>query len=267
MKRFFLLCWLCAQCALAQAAGFDHAQWDQLLKKHVTVLNHGQSSQVDYAGMALERNALDQYLSKLAKVSQADFDQWDRPSQLAFLINAYNATTVSLVLTRYPNLVSIKDLGSVFQSAWKKPFIGLLGQMRSLDDIEHGLIRGSGRYADPRVHFAANCASIGCPALRAEAYQAARLEIQLDDATKAFLSDRSRNRLQQNTLALSSIFKWYRSDFEMNWRGASSMARFLANYGQALGLSAIETERLVRGEISIEFLDYDWRLNARAPRS
>ncbi len=85
------------------------------------------------------------------------------------MINAYNAYTVRLILIRHPNLESIKDLGSLFQSPWQQGFVPPLGQTRSLDDIEHGMIRGSGRYRDPRIHFGVNCASIGCPALRPEA--------------------------------------------------------------------------------------------------
>ena len=91
------------------------------------------------------------------------------------MINAYNAWTVEFILTKYPDLDSIKDLGSFFNSPWDKEFIPLLGKTVSLNDIEHGLIRGSDRYNDPRIHFAVNCASIGCPALREEAYTGDKL--------------------------------------------------------------------------------------------
>ena len=139
-----------------------------------------------------------------------------------------------MILTKCPDLESIKDLGSFFQSPWGKSFIPLLGGTRSLDDIEHGLIRGSGRYKDPRVHFAANCASIGCPSLRAEAYVGDRLDEQLEDAARSFLRDRSRNRLDEGELKVSSIFKWYRNDFEKGWRGKHSLAQFLAGYADSL---------------------------------
>lgn len=252
--------------SLPAQAAYDHSNWDTLLKKHVVVLRGGQATQVNYAGMAADSVQLKQYLNKLSAVSHADFDRLGRQEQLAFLVNAYNAWTVELVLTEYPDLDSIKDLGSLFQSPWKKRFIPLLGDMRSLDDIEHGLIRGSGRYSDPRIHFAVNCASVGCPALRREAYVAERLDAQLDDAAQAFLSDQTRNRFEGKTLKLSSIFKWYRQDFEKGWRGANSLGQFLAIYRQSLGLDADARERLKAGEIAIEFLDYDWRLNA-APRT
>lgn len=250
----------------AQAAGFDHTTWDTLLKKHVVALRGGQATQVDYAGFTADRSQLKQYLAQSSGVARVDFDRWRKREQLAFLINVYNAWTVELVLTGYPDVASIKDLGSFLQSPWKKSFIPLLGETRSLDDVEHGLIRGSGRYNDPRIHFAVNCASIGCPALRAEAFVADRLDTQLEESAKSFLSDRTRNRLDGNTLKVSSIFKWYREDFEKGWRSANSVQQFFAVYHQSLGLDADAVKRLSAGEMSIEFLDYDWRLNAKSVR-
>lgn len=122
---------------------------------------------------------------------------------MAFLINAYNAATVALILTRYPELDSIKELGSLLRSPWKRRFVDLLGARRSLDDIEHELLREAPDFAEPRIHFAVNCASLGCPALRPEAYEAERLEAQLADQTRRFLRDRSRNRLADGSLWLA----------------------------------------------------------------
>lgn len=249
------------QMAGVQAAGFDHSGWDALLKRHVVPIRDGRATQVGYAGMRADDAQLERYLAATAAVSRASFDAWSKEEQLAFLINVYNARTVELVLSGYPGIESIKDLGTFFQSPWKRRFIPLLGEKRTLDDIEHGLIRGSERYKDPRVHFAVNCASIGCPALQPGAYTASRLDIQLEDAARHFLSDRTRNRLEGDTLEVSSIFKWYREDFEQGWRGATSLGGFLALYRQALGLDESTAKRLVSGDVDIEFLDYDWRLN------
>lgn len=258
-----LLTWLFGAVSLsAQAASFDHGGWNVLLSKHVVVQPGGQATQVDYAGFKADRASLKQYLSSTSAIARPTFDSWSKPEQLAFLLNAYNAWTVELILTRYPDVRSIKVLGSFLQSPWKRRFIALLGDTRSLDDIEHGLIRGSGRYQDPRVHFAANCASIGCPALRQEAYVAARLDAQLDDATRKFLADRHRNRIDGDALKVSSIFKWYREDFEAGWRGANTLGGFLALYSTPLGLDADTARRLAAGKMAIEFLDYDWQLNA-----
>lgn len=241
---------------------YDHATFDTLLKKHVVLSADGGASTVDYQSLQQDQKLLDAYLAKLAEVSRADFDTWEKAEQLAFLINAYNGWTLKLIVEKYPDLDSIKDLGSFFRSPWKKSFIPLLGETRSLDDIEHGLIRGSARYNEPRIHFAVNCASIGCPALKNEAYQAERLEEQLEEATTLFLADRTRNRLgEDNTLEISSIFKWYEEDFESGWRGAATLGQFLALYGSSLGLDAAQIEQLKKGKYDIDFLDYDWGLN------
>ena len=174
------------------------------------------------------------------------------------LINAYNAATVELVLGGYPDLESIKDLGSLLRSPWKQPALQLLGKTRSLDELEHELIRGEQGYHQPRTHFALNCASIGCPALRAEAYNGAQLQAQLEDAERRFLSDPSRNRLSGDSLQVSSIFDWYQDDFEQN---GQTLARYFASQAAALGLTEAQRQQLLDGEIDIEFLDYDWHLN------
>lgn len=245
----------------AFAQPFDHQQWHQLLQKHVVVLREGRATQVDYAGVAGQRQQLSTYLKQLESVSQQQFDSWPKAEQLAFLINAYNAWTVELIVRNYPGVESIRDLGSWLSSPWKKEFIPLLGATRSLDEIEHEMIRGSGRYEEPRIHFAVNCASIGCPALLAEAFTGASLEQQLDRATRLFLADSTRNRLKGDEVQISKIFKWYREDFERPWRGANSLESFLALYNTALQLSDSEVSQLVGGDLDIEFLDYDWGLN------
>ncbi len=253
--------------ALAQA-GFDHshAAWTTLLNKHVVVLRGGQASQLRYAGMAADRAALKAYLDSLSAVSDATFKAWSKPQQMAFLINAYNAFTVELILTRWPKLASIKDLGSLFQSPWKPKWVPLLGAKVSLDEIEHEMLRAPGRYDDPRVHFAVNCASIGCPALREEAFTPERLEVQLDEQTRRFMADRSRNRYdpQSGRLAVSKIFDWFGEDFRQGHRGITSLGVFLARHADQLADSAADRERIRGGKLEIGFLDYDWQLNGAA---
>ncbi len=246
-------------CSLAQA--FDHSRWTALLQQHVTTAASGYATTLDYRGMMRDRAQLNIYLDQLSAVTRQQFDQWSSAQQLAFLINAYNAWTVALVLTQYPELESIKALGGWFRSPWQKRFIPLLQQQLSLDDIEHDLIRGSGRYREPRIHFAVNCASIGCPALRAEAYRAEQLDQQLQQQTQQFLSDRQRNRMQDGRLMLSMIFNWYQQDFEQGWQGVDSLAEFIVQYREALALSEADVQRLRVGELEIVFLDYDWLLN------
>lgn len=242
-------------------ADFDHSNWDALLHKHVLVNEGGRVTQVDYAGMSEDSSALDSYLAAAAAVGKLTFDNWSQEAQLAFLINVYNAATVALILTEYPALDSIRDLGSFLRSPWSSPIVSLFGEKVSLDTIEHDMIRGWNIYNEPRIHFAVNCAAVGCPPLRAEAYIGEKLTRQLDDNTRLFLSDRPRNYLDGKRLHVSKIFDWYAEDFNRGWQGIDSLEEFLALYSEALGMTAEQQAALLKGELSIRYLRYDWGLN------
>jgi hypothetical protein len=255
-----LLALLGALAGPARAIDADHAAWTALLERHVRWNAEGTATAVDYDGFASDRAALKAYLDALSTVPRAAFDAWPEPQRTAFLLNAYNAFTVELVLTGWPEITSIKDLGSLLRSPWKRRFFVLLGEQRHLDDVEHRLLRGAPSFNEPRIHFAVNCASIGCPALRPEAYVAARLEAQLDDQTRRFLRDRTRNRSDaaEATLHVSPIFDWYGEDFE---RAAGSLEAWLATYAAELADVAEARARIGRGAVGIDWTDYDWRLN------
>ena len=220
----------------------------------------GKQSRVDYAGFKADRAELKKVLDSLSAVSKAEFDAWPKPQQMSFLINAYNAFTVEFILTKYPDLKSIKDLGSFVSSPWKKKFFNLLGEERYLDWIEHEQLRPN--YADPRVHTAVNCASIGCPALRNEAFTAAKLEAQLDDGMLRFMGDRTRNRVKDGHLEVSSIFKWFREDFEKGQHGFAKVEDVFAKYATQLTDDPADQARLKAKSLAVNFLDYDWSLNA-----
>jgi hypothetical protein len=246
-------------------AQFDHQHraWTALLTRHVVLIDAARASQVRYAGMQKDRGALKAYLETLAKVEESEFRKWSKDEQLAFLINAYNSNMVELVLTRYPNIASVWDFGKVFNNPFKNRFIRLFGRDYSLDMIEHDTIRAKGVYDEPRIHMAVNCASIGCPMLREEAYVGERLERQLEEQAGRFLSDRSRNRYNArvNALEVSEIFKWYRADFENGYKGVSSREQFLAGYAAQLADSPAEQQAIRSGKAAIRHIDYDWRLN------
>jgi hypothetical protein len=232
---------------VAPAIGqFDHQHrsWSTLLQKHVVLIDCGKASQVRYAEFARDRAALKSYLAALSMVTRQEFSGWNKAQQMAFLINAYNAYTVEKILTRHPGIRSIWDFGKVFGNPFKDEFFTLLGRRMSLDGIEHDLLRKD--YREPRVHYAVNCASIGCPMLREEAYVAARLERQLEEQAVRFLSDRSRNRYRDGRLEVSKIFDWFKEDFEPR-------SAYFARYANVLGHPG--------GEAPLTFLDYDWSLN------
>jgi hypothetical protein len=256
------------------AAGqFDHAHaaWSAMLGRHVALKDGGRASEVDYAGVARERAALKAYLATLSAVAEAEFAQWTKPQRMAFLINAYNAFTVEKVLTRYPDLKSIRDFGQVFGNPWKDRFFTLFGKPYFLDGIEHQMLRAPSVYAEPRLHYALNCASVGCPMLREEAYVAERLDAQLEQQAERFLSDRSRNRFDgdKGVLEVSKIFDWYKEDWTRGYTGfngngtpVSSLAGYFARYAALLADQPADRARIADQQVEIRFLEYDWRLNA-----
>lgn len=237
----------------------SYAAWDALLKKHVRWLADGKQSRVDYKALAADRAVLQKLLSDWSAISQTSFASFSKAQQMAFLINAYNGFTLELILTKYPDLKSIKDLGSFVQSAWKKKFFTLLGEQRHLDWIEHEQLRP--KYADWRVHAAVNCASVGCPALRPEAFTAARLDAQLDDGMQRFMSDRSRNRVAEGKLQISMIFKWFKEDFEKGHQGISSVEELAARYATALSDNPADQALLKARQLTPSHLEYNWNLN------
>ena len=251
----------CATPALAYDATYK--AWDDLLHRHVRILPGGNASRVDYAGLAREHAALKAVLDDFQSLPRAQFDRLPKPEQEAFLINAYNAFTVEKILTRYPDLKSIRDFGTVFGNPWKDRFFTLFGAPANLDEIEHGMLRKDGVYDEPRIHFAVVCASIGCPMLRNEAFVAPRLDDQLEDGMRRFLSDASRNRYDAGTgkLAVSRIFDWYGKDFERGHRGFTSVKATLARYADLLAATPADQARVRAQQADLTFLEYDWALN------
>lgn len=233
---------------------FDHghAAFSKLLARYV------QAGSVDYTGWKREgRPALDDYRRTLAGVSPACFAAFSREEQIAFLLNAYNASTVALVLEHLP-VGSIRDIGFLPGSAFRREFIRLpavaAGEV-SLDDIEHETLRKN--YPEPRVHFALVCAARSCPPLRPEAYRAGSLPAQLDDQGRIFLSDPARNRFDaaRGALQLSQIFEWFEEDFVA---AAGSVGAFVAAYLPEPAATAARNP-----SVRIGYLDYDWSLNGK----
>lgn len=232
----------------------DHAAWTALLPRYV------HNGSVDYAGLKRNGQAeLNGYLQSLESVCRGHFDTWTREQKLAFWINAYNAYTVKLILDNYP-LSTIRSIGLLPGAAFRQDFIPLQrlhggNDELSLNDIEHEILRKE--FQEPRIHFAIVCASKSCPILRSAAYRASTVNAQLDDAARTFIRDSSRNRFDASTrtLHLSSIFDWFREDFE---RAAQTLPRFVARYADDATATAIRS-----GNVRVRFLDYDWSLNGR----
>ncbi|MBM1104708.1 DUF547 domain-containing protein [Aurantibacter crassamenti] len=210
----------------------DHTLWNSLLAKHVDA-----EGNVDYAGFVADKAKLETYLEQLNKNTPAD--NWTKNEKLAYYINLYNAATVKLILDNYP-LKSIKDINS----PWDKKWVLVGGKKQSLGNIEHKILR---KMDEPRIHFAINCASYSCPKLVNKAFIAETMEKQLEAATLDFVNDASRNKISEDNVQLSNIFKWYKSDFTEN----GSLVDYLNKYSKT---KAQENSK-------ISYLNYDWGLN------
>lgn len=242
------------------ALAFDskHELWGKVLNQFVSV--DGAGTRVKYAALKKDRANLDQYLKDVSSVTLKDFNSWTEPTKLAFLFNAYNAFTVQLIIDGMgakPNMKSIKDLGGLFSSPWKKQFFSFLGEPSTLDHIEQDLARPN--YDEPRMHMAFNCASLGCPALVTKPFVADTLDAQLEQAAQNFLQDANKNIYDANAkvLHLSSIFKWYGEDFK-NSKKFGPLNEFLA---KRLKVDEVQRKLIREGKVKIDFLDYDWKLN------
>ena len=223
---------------------FNHSVYGTLLKKNVS-----REGRVNYQGFKDSENALNHYLELLAKQKIKLLSSHE---QLAFLINAYNACTIKLILT-HTNVKSIRDIEA--GKRWKLKFVRLSTGVFSLNEVEHELIRR--KFAEPRVHFALVCASKSCPPLRNEEYRGEKLNAQLDDQARRFLSKKNNAFYSETakTLYLNAIFDWYRGDFTTSYNG---VLNFVENYLPG-GIKSQVHEN--NKNIKIEFLDYDWALN------
>lgn len=265
-RSFIAMNILAASALLATATStfaqtFDHnyTAWNTLLAKHVKWLPDNKQSRANYKGFAADRAELKSVLDSLSAVSQAQFNGWSKEQQMAFLINAYNAFTVEIILSKYPDIKSIKELGSFNRGPWKNEFFTLLGSKRHLDWIEHEQLRP--KYAEPRVHVAVNCASIGCPALFPEAFTAPKMDAMLEDGMRKFLGDRTRNKYEGGKLQVSNIFKWFKEDFEKGNKGFAKLEDVFAKYAELMTSDAAAQAQIKAKTVSISHLDYDWSLN------
>jgi len=227
--------------SLNYANPVQHGEWDALVKKHVS-----KNGMVDYQGFLKDKKQLQVYLDKLS--ANRPTSKWSKNEKMAFWIIAYNAFTVKLIVDHYP-VKSIKDIkkGIPFvNSVWDIAFIPMGKEKIDLNYIEHTILRKE--FKDPRIHAAINCASFSCPLLRNEAYNAVRLDEQLNDAMRRFVNDSQRNQLDKSNIKISKIFSWFAGDFKLN---GSSVVDYLNKYAK----------KRVQPNAKIDFLEYQWELN------
>lgn len=242
---FFVL--IFGQNLLAQ----DNQMFTDILKKYV------KNGLVDYTGLQKNKE-LDKYLSQLSNTNP---DKLNRNEKLAFWINAYNAFTLQVVRDNYP-IESITDLHTggkiigylIGKTIWDKQFITINNKKYSLNDIEHNILR---EMNEPRIHFAVVCASISCPELRNEAFEADNIDVQLQEQTTKFLNDKTRNHfdVKNRKAYISEIFNWFGEDF-----GASNenILKFISKY-LSENISIDIKSNISKWNMS--YNDYNWNLN------
>jgi hypothetical protein len=228
----------------------DHTAWGTFLGRYLQMGGDG-IARVDYGAVTAEdRGGLEDYLARLSAVPVT---RLARDEQMAFWINLYNALTVDVVLDHYP-VASIRDIaispGLFSHGPWGKKLITVEGEPLSLDDIEHRILRPIWR--DPRIHYAVNCASLGCPNLQPEPFTAKELGRTLDLAARAFVNHPRGMRIVGGALHVSSIYVWFDEDFG---DGEQGVIRHLMAYADPP--LAMELQQLD----AIEGDSYDWRLN------
>ncbi|WP_193172942.1 DUF547 domain-containing protein [Nisaea nitritireducens] len=234
----------------ASAIAVDHAGWDRFLGQYVRPGSDGVNRVAYDEVTTADRKALDGYIDALAAVPVRSLSQAE---QLPLWVNLYNALTVRVVLEHYP-VASIRDIdispGFFADGPWGKKLVTVEGEAVSLDDIEHRILRPI--WSDPRIHYAVNCASLGCPNLHTRAMTAENAEAFLEEAAIAFINHPRGARIEDGKLYVSSIYDWFDVDFGGNDAGVIAHLKAYAQgelAGALTGVSRIADD------------SYDWRLN------
>jgi hypothetical protein len=230
-----------------------HSSWEGQLQQFV------KENKVDYSAWKKEEKKLDTYLKDMAAV---DHKKLEKDQRLAFYINLYNASTVKLILSHWNKKIkSIKDISN----RWSIKVVGLKDGKISLEDLEHKFIRAV--FKDSRIHFAINCASIGCPDLWDHAYSAENVDKELNAARERFLKNGLKGvkvKKEKGTfyghnyyVYVSKIFDWFEKDFK---RETKTVLAYIEKHGSKDQKAFIKKNRK---NISIKYLDYDWKLNGK----
>lgn len=229
----------------------NHTVWQSILNRYLIDSHVSGVNRFAYSAVSeVDFTRLSDYLDYLQALEPR---QLNMAEQKAYWINLYNAQTVQLVVRRAKNdkIESIREIRSgIFKRGpWQRELFNISTKKLSLDDVEHGILRP--HFNDKRIHYALNCASIGCPNLLKTAYTAENTEALLVKAEADFLSHPRAARMVQGELVLSSLFDWYSTDFANDLDGLLSYLRPFLN---ATTNEALSSRRDIRFE-------YDWALN------
>jgi len=234
----------------ASNATINHESWGNWLKSFVSTDADG-VNRVAYASVTqTDRKMLKTYIDDLTSLQISDYN---RDQQRAYWINLYNALTIDIVLEHYP-LDSIRDISSGFFSSgpWRLKLAKIEDEALTLDDIEHRILRPI--WQDPRIHYAVNCASLGCPNLQLSAFTAENTETLLDKAARDFINSPRGAGVIDNKLRVSRIYDWFEKDFGGNEAGVIRHLQQYASGDLATALGPVD---------DIDEYAYDWQINAQ----
>jgi hypothetical protein len=238
-STLFLSAFLTLFFTIANAADpVSHSDWDALLKKHVS-----STGKVDYDGFVTDKAKLQKYCDLLSDNKAKS--TWTADQKKAYWINAYNAFTVLLIVNNYPT-ESIKDLGG-WSGPWKVKFFKIGGVDMDLNHIEHEVLLKD--FDDPRIHAAINCASNSCPNLLNKAFTESNIEDELTKGMKAFVNDKTKNKITEDTYQVSEIFKWFKDDFTKD----QTLIEFLNKYSTVT----------IKKTAKLSYMKYSWKLNKK----
>ena len=210
----------------------NHAEFDALLKKYVS-----EDGRVNYNGFKKEKARLESYLYHL-KLNPPN-DSYSKEESLAYWINIYNASTIYLVIKKFP-VRSIVEINQ--REPWSLKFVKSGEEVYTLNQIEHQIIRP--KFKDARIHFALNCAAKSCPRLLNAAFNAESLNDQLERMAADFINDAEKNTISPSIVQVSKLFEWYHDDF-------GNLHDFINKY------SIVK----IASDANITFKAYDWSLN------
>ena len=226
----------------------DHSQWQEVLDEYLISDDPSGVNFVDYTSLAEEPDLLNDYVTKMQALDPRELN---RSQQFAYWVNLYNALTMKVIVENYPVSSILKISSSAVPSGpWDDLVAIIQGQSITLNDIEHRILRSY--WSDHRIHFAVNCASFGCPNVQIDAFTAENTEDLLNSAAIEFLNHPRGLTAKGDDLVLSSIFKWYASDF------GDSEEEIVKTLTQYVDDPALKSKLAQVG--SIEY-DYDWSLN------
>ena len=259
---------------------FSYDSYAAVLRKHVD-----DKGMVSYAALKADPAELERFVRAMAALEPKTYEGWGEQAKIASWINAYNALTLKAIIDHYPIKAGLLSglahpSNSIRQipGVWDKIQFLVMGQKLTLNEIEHGILRGQnkdlvekyGRFYEPRIHMALVCAAHSCPQLRNEPFVGENLNAQLDDQSKGFMTNPAKFRVDRDggKVYLSSIFKWFGEDFvkghkpEAGFASGSGAEKAVLNFASVY-LSTQDAEYLRTGKYKVEYLDYAWSLNEK----